>query len=82
MLKAAGIRTQSGVIAETTAEVLAGHDVVILALPHGASGALAAEIAFTIERSFGDLAARCVLALGCYTICFRYTQCCDAISDL
>ena len=36
------------VLAETTAEVLAGHDVVILALPHGASGALAAEIA---ERS-------------------------------
>mgnify|MGYP002755907991 FL=1 len=34
--------------AETTADVLAGHDVVILALPHGASGALAAEIA---ERS-------------------------------
>ena len=33
------------VLAETTAEVLAGHDVVILALPHGASGALAAEIA-------------------------------------
>ncbi|QGY82597.1 N-acetyl-gamma-glutamyl-phosphate reductase [Micrococcus luteus] len=36
------------VLAETTAEVLAGHDVVILALPHGASGALAAEIS---ERS-------------------------------
>ena len=36
------------VLAETTADVLAGHDVVILALPHGASGALAAEIA---ERS-------------------------------
>lgn len=36
------------VLAETTAEVLASHDVVILALPHGASGALAAEIA---ERS-------------------------------
>ena len=36
------------VLAETAAEVLAGHDVVILALPHGASGALAAEIA---ERS-------------------------------
>lgn len=36
------------VLDETTADVLAGHDVVILALPHGASGALAAEIA---ERS-------------------------------
>ena len=36
------------VLAETTADVLADHDVVILALPHGASGALAAEIA---ERS-------------------------------
>ncbi|WP_222836640.1 N-acetyl-gamma-glutamyl-phosphate reductase [Beutenbergia cavernae] len=28
----------------TSAEVLAGHDVVVLALPHGASGALAAEL--------------------------------------
>ena len=36
------------VLEETTADVLAGHDVVILALPHGASGALAAQIA---ERS-------------------------------
>lgn len=32
------------VLEETTAPVLAGHDVVFLALPHGASGALAAEI--------------------------------------
>lgn len=30
---------------ETTAESLAGHDVVFLALPHGASGAIAAELA-------------------------------------
>jgi len=30
---------------ETTAEQLAGHDVVVLALPHGASGAIAAELA-------------------------------------
>ena len=30
---------------ETTAETLAGHDVVFLALPHGASGAIAAELA-------------------------------------
>jgi len=29
---------------ETTPEVLAGHDVVFLALPHGASGAIAAEL--------------------------------------
>ena len=29
---------------ETTAETLAGHDIVFLALPHGASGAIAAEL--------------------------------------
>jgi N-acetyl-gamma-glutamyl-phosphate reductase len=29
---------------ETTAEVLAGHDVVFLALPHGASGAITAQL--------------------------------------
>jgi N-acetyl-gamma-glutamyl-phosphate reductase len=29
---------------ETSAETLAGHDVVFLALPHGASGAIAAEL--------------------------------------
>lgn len=32
------------VIADTTPEALAGHDVVVLALPHGASGAIAAEL--------------------------------------
>lgn len=32
------------VLQPTTAEVLAGHDVVILALPHGASGPLAAQL--------------------------------------
>lgn len=32
------------VIEDTTPEVLNGHDVIILALPHGASGALAAEL--------------------------------------
>lgn len=32
------------VLQETSAEVLSGHDVVFLALPHGASGALAADI--------------------------------------
>lgn len=32
------------VIQDTTAEVLNGHDVIILALPHGASGALAAQL--------------------------------------
>ncbi|MFC7402061.1 N-acetyl-gamma-glutamyl-phosphate reductase [Citricoccus sp. GCM10030269] len=40
------------VLDETTAEVLAGHDVVFLALPHGASGALAAELE---QRSPGIL---------------------------
>ena len=29
---------------ETAAEVLAGHDIVVHALPHGASGAIAAEL--------------------------------------
>ncbi len=32
------------VLAPTTAASLAGHDVVVLALPHGASGAIAAEL--------------------------------------
>ncbi|MCF2572857.1 N-acetyl-gamma-glutamyl-phosphate reductase [Brevibacterium sp. UCMA 11754] len=32
------------VVKESTAEVLAGHDVVILALPHGQSGTIAAEL--------------------------------------
>src|SRR3982750_4720690 len=32
------------VFQETTPEVLAGHDVVFLALPHGQSGALASEL--------------------------------------
>ncbi|MGY4720965.1 N-acetyl-gamma-glutamyl-phosphate reductase [Naumannella cuiyingiana] len=31
-------------VAETSAQNLAGHDVVIMALPHGTSGALAAEL--------------------------------------
>lgn len=31
-------------LVETTTENLAGHDVVVLALPHGASGALAAQL--------------------------------------
>ncbi len=31
-------------IVETTAETLAGHDVVVLALPHGASGEIAAQL--------------------------------------
>ncbi|WP_261623463.1 N-acetyl-gamma-glutamyl-phosphate reductase [Nesterenkonia marinintestina] len=31
-------------ISDTTAENLVGHDVVVLALPHGASGALAAQL--------------------------------------
>jgi len=33
------------VLAPTTPDELAGHDVVVLALPHGASGAVAAELA-------------------------------------
>ncbi len=32
------------VLVDTTARALAGHDVVVLALPHGASGAIAAEL--------------------------------------
>ena len=32
------------VLAETTPETLAGHDVVFLALPHGTSGPLAAGL--------------------------------------
>ncbi len=32
------------VLEPTTAETLAGHDVVVLGLPHGASGAIAAEL--------------------------------------
>src|SRR5665647_2012578 len=31
------------VLQDTTAEILAGHDVVFLALPHGASAALASQ---------------------------------------
>ena len=39
------LRSYAGlVLKETTAEVLKGHDVVYLALPHGHSGALAAEL--------------------------------------
>ncbi len=40
------------VLQDTTADVLAGHDVVVLALPHGASAALAAELQ---ERAPGTL---------------------------
>lgn len=32
------------VVRDTTADTLNGHDVIVLALPHGASGALAAEL--------------------------------------
>ncbi|WP_349827697.1 N-acetyl-gamma-glutamyl-phosphate reductase [Brevibacterium litoralis] len=42
----------------STAEVLAGHDVVVLALPHGASGQIAAELAETSpDTLIVDLAA-------------------------
>lgn len=40
------------VLQDTTADVLAGHEVVVLALPHGASAALAAELE---ERTPGTL---------------------------
>ncbi|WP_193096838.1 N-acetyl-gamma-glutamyl-phosphate reductase [Brevibacterium sp. FME17] len=46
------------VVKESTAEVLAGHDVVILALPHGQSGAIAAELEESSpETLIVDLAA-------------------------
>ncbi len=46
------------VIEDSTAEVLAGHDVVVLALPHGKSGAIAAELAETSpDTLIVDLAA-------------------------
>lgn len=38
-------RLADRVLAPTTPDTLAGHDVVVLALPHGASGAVAAELA-------------------------------------
>jgi N-acetyl-gamma-glutamyl-phosphate reductase len=46
------------VIRPSDAQTLAGHDVVVLALPHGASGAIAAELAATSpETLILDLAA-------------------------
>ncbi|PCC41222.1 N-acetyl-gamma-glutamyl-phosphate reductase [Brevibacterium aurantiacum] len=46
------------VVQESTAEVLAGHDVVVLALPHGQSGAIAAELEESSpETLIVDLAA-------------------------
>jgi len=39
------------IVFETTAEALAGHDVIALALPHGASGAIAAELEARSPRS-------------------------------
>lgn len=46
------------VVRESTAEVLAGHDVVILALPHGQSGQIAAELEQTSpDTLIVDLAA-------------------------
>ncbi|RCS84246.1 N-acetyl-gamma-glutamyl-phosphate reductase [Brevibacterium aurantiacum] len=46
------------VVKESTAEVLAGHDVVILALPHGQSGTIAAELEQSSpETLIVDLAA-------------------------
>ncbi len=46
------------VVKESTAEVLAGHDIVVLALPHGQSGKIAAELAETSpDTLIVDLAA-------------------------
>lgn len=46
------------IVKPSTAEVLAGHDVVVLALPHGASGEIAAALAETSrETLIIDLAA-------------------------
>ena len=46
------------VVQESTAEVLAGHDVVVLALPHGQSGKISAELEKTSpETLIVDLAA-------------------------
>ncbi|WP_113902823.1 MULTISPECIES: N-acetyl-gamma-glutamyl-phosphate reductase [Brevibacterium] len=46
------------VVQDSTAEVLAGHDIVVLALPHGQSGAIAAELAETSpDTLIVDLAA-------------------------
>ncbi|WP_231441483.1 N-acetyl-gamma-glutamyl-phosphate reductase [Brevibacterium zhoupengii] len=46
------------VVKESTAEVLAGHDVVVLALPHGQSGQIAAELEQSSpETLIVDLAA-------------------------
>src|SRR5699024_1709722 len=46
------------VVQESTAEVLAGHDVVVLALPHGQSGAISAELEKTSPNTLiVDLAA-------------------------
>lgn len=51
-------RYSNFVVKESTAEVLAGHDVVILALPHGQSGAIAAELEESSpETLIVDLAA-------------------------
>lgn len=46
------------VVQESTAEVLAGHDVVVLALPHGQSGTISAELEKTSPNTLiVDLAA-------------------------
>src|SRR5699024_3192267 len=46
------------VVQESTAEVLVGHDVVVLALPHGQSGAISAELEKTSpDTLIVDLAA-------------------------
>ena len=39
------------VLAPTTVEALSGHDVVVLALPHGASGEIAAQLSSVADQS-------------------------------
>ena len=52
------------VLEETSVEVLAGHDVVILALPHGESARYAAELAAAAGAGAGAVPAFDVLMLG------------------
>jgi len=35
-----------------------------------------------LEAALMFACAGIVLLLSCYTLCFRYTQCCDALSDI
>ena len=57
---ASACRWRTGLVAETNANTLAGHDVVFLALPHGASAEVAAQLD---PRDPGDR-LRCGLPAG------------------